>query len=400
MRERRRLTMTVLFLILICVPLLVHIAGNPPLMPFSENRTKAASPGIPQSLAGIQSFPMLYDTYLHDNFGLRNTLISINSWMKWRLHMQFMPFIIRGQSDWLFLGDHIDKTMTQCLGMYTLNEKDMALWIKGVAKIKRWIENRGMKFFLSIMPNKCRVYEELIPRAFRKRLGPTPLEQIKEYLNKESLDIGLVDPIKPMMNAKGKDDIYYKLDEHWNNIGAYASYKHLMSLIKPSYPEMSVLEEDDFNVLYHSYGMSGQATLISLSKYLHEYAPVLELKHPSHVTFNAKSDILWDSAPSWVYNVTNNTEAPKLLSYYDSALTEMFTPLRETFYKSIFLQRYLNRFDARVVETLKPDVVLVSMAERLVAMHILYKAPLFCYDIKSCERETGIDELIDLDAMH
>src|SRR5580658_2935048 len=76
-RDFAQILLVVLVAICLLLPSAIEIAGWG--KPMVENRTLAAAPGWPVSLADYRTFPQRLTAFVDDHFGLRSQLVRWNS---------------------------------------------------------------------------------------------------------------------------------------------------------------------------------------------------------------------------------------------------------------------------------------------------------------------------------
>jgi alginate O-acetyltransferase complex protein AlgJ len=219
------------------LPLASTISGIDYGSALNENRRLAKFPGWPSTWESLAAFPEGYDAYLKDNFGLRRLLLRGFTLAKLKVFQESShEDVLLGKNGWLFLnGKQVPRAYY--LGKVSLGESKRAAWRNWIAGKNAWLAERGIDHVFAVAPNKEWLYPEFAG------LGPslsgpgTLLDQLASDFRAHGQS-GLLDLRPVLLHMKPEHQLYYCLDTHWNNYGAYFGYAEIMSYLaqkKPAY---------------------------------------------------------------------------------------------------------------------------------------------------------------------
>ena len=221
--NRKHWMWIVMFVVVICVtpimgPVLVKASADENY----ENRITASKPEF--TVEKIESYPAEYEAYFNDNLPLRDKLILMNNSIKYYLFFS-SPHgeVVVGKDGWLFYNNLFDDNCIEAYkGMNLFTEAELQQIQNNLCNAQSELEKKGIEFVLFIAPNKERIYSEKMPECFGEPAEEYRTKQLIDYLQ-ENTDIRIVYPYDELMYTKELygQNIYYRLDTHWNEIGGY-----------------------------------------------------------------------------------------------------------------------------------------------------------------------------------
>ena len=150
------------------------------------------------------SFQKNYETYINDQFPLRDKWISLKSRSEYVLGKVENNGIIYGNNDELF--EKFD----------TIDEEKLK---NNINAINLFSKKNLDKVSLIIAPNSYEIYRENLPLGSRQIRQDAIIKEIYSSLKYTNN----IDVFNVLMKNKGKY-IYYKTDHHWTTYGAYLAY--------------------------------------------------------------------------------------------------------------------------------------------------------------------------------
>lgn len=177
----------------------------------SENRVLAKMPKLTWITITDGSFMSDFETYLADQFPMRDTLISIKTTCDRVLGKNKENGIYIGKNGFLFdsqteFSKEKVKRMTDAINSFIKKSK---------------IKNKAV----FIAPNSSYVYSDYFPEFLEMPSQKDMLSEIESNLNDS---VKVIDSCKVMKRgAKDNDKLYYKTDHHWTTLGAYEAFKSL-----------------------------------------------------------------------------------------------------------------------------------------------------------------------------
>src|SRR6266478_230660 len=220
----------------------------------AEQATLAPFPKIGPDLATIKAFPHSFKRYFQENFGFRKPLLYWHGVFKYSwLKVSSSPFVILGQGGWLFFADEASMESLRCSKPFT-NEQ-LAQWKRTLELRNEVLSKDGMKYLVVVVPDKHTIYPEYVPSAYARINEKSRREQLIEYLEANSR-LAIIDLTEPLKKAKTANEIYFRTDTHWNDLGAFVAYQEIGRQIGNWYPQIQLRSRSEFN-LAHAVSKSG-----------------------------------------------------------------------------------------------------------------------------------------------
>ena len=179
------------------------------------------------------SFQEDYESYINDQFPLRDNWISLKSMNEYILGKIENNGIIYGNDEELF--EKFD----------SLDEEKFK---NNVEAIKKFAENYYDKVSLMIIPSSYEIYKENLPMG-------SPIILQEELINKIynfSTFSNNIDVMKELLDNKNSY-IYYKTDHHWTTYGAYLAYCKFIDSINGNKVNLENFKEVELPNFYGTY---------------------------------------------------------------------------------------------------------------------------------------------------
>ncbi|MFZ6053178.1 alginate O-acetyltransferase AlgX-related protein [Halocola ammonii] len=225
---------TLIFLALLFLPGSLWLISTPETYFLQEKRPAFTVDSIYQG--NLSEVPGNTERYLEDHFGGRSMMIYGTNIYRVLIFKESGPMapVAVGKDGWYFyrgqgVGDQI-KNETQ------ISEGDLKLIEQNLLERKKWLEAHNTDFYIAFAPLKHSVYPEMLPRSLQPVNKPSKMQLLIDHLNKNT-DLKVINLQPPLIRAKDENQIYYKSDSHWNQIGAYTGYKTIVQSINEDYPE-------------------------------------------------------------------------------------------------------------------------------------------------------------------
>ena len=356
--------LSILFVMAVIFPGLMMITGFRTGQGTAENRVLAELPEF--SFSGITEYPKKFDEFINDQFPFRSKLTSWYGLMAYTLQASPNEKVVLGDKGWLFYNYTEDgAALNTLLGRNSLSEERVgaiAAWLQ--EKADR-LEAKGIEFLVFVAPDKERIYAELLSGKYGQPSENRPLRQITEYLEKKT-GVRIVYPYEALRSAKEEmpgDTLYYRMDTHWNDLGAYIGIKALADETGiASFPPVAQVR-----VAYEESEQSARdlADMMGIGSYLGTDR-VYSVRQYTDYPESEKT--------SWDYIVTNEDfygsvrtensrgDDRKLLVIRDSFGTAMIPYFAAQFKQTV--QTHLRSFSWADIEKEQPDIVIYEIVER------------------------------------
>lgn len=320
-----------------------------------ENRILAKMPVL--SLNTIRSFPGEYEDYYNDHAPFRNGIINLNNRIKYYV-LKDSPNdkVVLGKAGWMYLRQD---QITSYKRTNRYSEHTLEIAAKYWQNIYDYCKQDGAELIILIAPDKAEIYPEGLPKYIKRYSEkPNQAEQFSSFLN-ENTDVKVIYPKTAILEAKESmpdENVYYPLDSHWNQIGAYIGTRELARVIDdislPDISELSISRGKSVN-----FGIPGMIGINDIRPLGYDY--VVE-------GYNQGSRIVCYDDPRG-NNVRikseNSRSDKKILFLRDSFFTAM-EPYLATCYEEIYAPHYTLNYNSAMIEQEKPDYVVIEVVER------------------------------------
>ncbi|MEM7728134.1 MAG: hypothetical protein AAF311_02550 [Pseudomonadota bacterium] len=208
---------------LFLIPMLAHLGTDDINI---DNRT--LSP-IPSWNGSLQAWFSGWDSYLNDNFGLRNDWVRLNRDIRGLIGENPSDVAV-GKDGWLFLNN--EPYRAEFEGTSDWTQERVGIWIEALRQIRAAADDKGLPFAAVIATDKARMYPDKLPNDW----GSPSSRRFRDavYGHAEADEVGLIDH-EPLFK-KLKDTgllLYSPRDTHWNRNGAYEVAELLWDVLDP-----------------------------------------------------------------------------------------------------------------------------------------------------------------------
>lgn len=215
----------VIFIVLIASPLLcIRWSGDS----YSESEKRLLAPKPTMFLTDGTLNPKIgveFKNWLEDHIGLREVFININAAIKLKVfHQSPSDKVHIGKNGWYYYTQ--DENLQIATGEYTLTENTLQQILENHLVIKRKLAEKGIEYVIILPTSKVSIYPENL-RYGNGELRETPVDLVADYLEKNS-DLKIVRLKEVLLEAKKSQQVFFKTDTHWTQMGAYAAYKEII----------------------------------------------------------------------------------------------------------------------------------------------------------------------------
>jgi len=252
MRALLRTPATMVFLTLSLAPLALFGINGPWLGGGHGPALRAPVP-FPSRLVP-ETFRRI-STWFNDRIGMRFPLMVLDS--HWRFHVwdfRFRDQIIFGDGPWLFFNDDPAASaarMSDVRGRLRMPDAAIAQLDRQMTAVRAQLAQCGKTAFMLIAPNKQSIYPEEL-RAER-RYSRSRLDDVLGKLSPQARAM-VIDPRPELREQKTQHGVpvYYRVDSHWNNLGAYLAYQKIIATVAQAKPveraDLATLDGVDVHV--------------------------------------------------------------------------------------------------------------------------------------------------------
>lgn len=298
--------------------------------------------------------------YKTDNIPFKNQLIAINNSIDYFVFQKASnERVILGEDQWLFYdckddGDPIGSYQ----GTNLFTEADLLAIKNNCIAQRDFLASQGKEFVIFIVPNKERIYCEYLPDRYGKPADRYRTMQVVEYLW-ENTDLRVVYPYEELMETKRvlEENIYYKTDSHWNEIGGYVGARALLEELGIEMPEIT---EKQMKISGEKNRQGDLAKVLGLSKILQPFEVEYEVE--GYDTHDVRT-IQWDLKDKLCYRA-DGADPRKIYVFRDSFATAIADYVGSQFQESCLKYKLAYTYEDFREED--PDIFVVETVERYI----------------------------------
>jgi len=333
----------------------------------SEQRNLAPFPEPGTSLERWQTWPERLSSYYDDHLGFRDDLIRMYSWL-WveTLGQAPVPEVIVGKEGWFFLGD--DHAVAQHRGVVRTSAEHLERWRVALEARRDWLRARGSEYLLVLVPNKHTVYADKLPNYLAPVSEESQLGALVEYLEDRS-DIEVLDLREALAQARAREpngDIYHKTDTHWNDLGAYAASRAIVTALNQRFPELGGLESPPVRRRVEEGPGLGLPQILGLAGSFPQRATRLE-PWPARARVAPEFQSGYEARvrrqrPFAFETGRAGLHLPRAVVLRDSFANALIPYLSESFARTLYV--WTRAWPERLLERELPELVIQEIAER------------------------------------
>jgi alginate O-acetyltransferase complex protein AlgJ len=325
-----------------------------------EKRALTASPTWPSTLTEWAALPHAFDQYVNDHFGLRNELIALNSYSRYRLGVSASPKVLVGNRGWLFYISDVNWEFFR--GKNRLSDAELRQWLDRMEKHRNWLAERGIQFLILAAPVKESIYPEYLPYWLRREKAETQLDQIvRGAATRPGLTV--IDVRKQLLERKRETAVYQAFDTHWNDEGGFIAYTAIMQEIARRRPEIARLTRQSFELVPARRRQIQQdlAQMLGIDLFVQPECPVYIPRHLSTIDIKYLTSKTDENSPQLITTGIPNT--PKIILIRDSFSAAVLPYMEDTFGWLLVRHHQDGSFPQADIEKYRPDIVLLEARE-------------------------------------
>ncbi len=229
--------------------------------------------------------------------------------------------------------------------------------------------NRDAEIIYMIVPSPMTIYPELVPDYYTKGTGKTRYDQVKEGL--EAAGATVIDLRDTFTEHKNDEmPLYYHLDSHWADYGAYLAYVELFEHISKRYYYAKPRGIDEFSWTADYYTSADACLYLDIPQVqVKEYGYYREFKFedPSNITsvprYRGMQLIYNDLTTEEKYFNNNNPNLPSCMVFRDSYSAGIYDILPERMNKTHYIGMWNYAWQNWLIDSEKPEYVIYILSE-------------------------------------
>jgi alginate O-acetyltransferase complex protein AlgJ len=299
------------------------------------------------------NFPASLDAYIHDHFGFRGWLITLNGLLRARLlHTSTSAKVVLGKQGFMFYAGN--QSMENYTGPNTMSDCELESWILILERRQAWLASQGIPLFIVLAPDKQTIYPEMMADGVHHASRSSAdrwVDAIRARTN-----IPLIDLRPGLMREKQHQHVYHLTDSHWNPWGSYVAYRETLTGIAQAAPQLGERigkPVDAASLSTRPASIKGDLDrLLGLGVFAREKSQML--LPASEAPFTANDELLVGG--------TSNPAQPRIVLLRDSFASAMAAFLAPHF--SRIYGTTGQSLDPALIAREHPDLVVVEMVER------------------------------------
>jgi hypothetical protein len=353
------MALLILFFASIYMPPLAGLLSESVGVSQVEKRFLAQIPRMEFNRDSINTFPDRFEKYFSDNFAGRLAFIAGYSHLCYSIGLSPTKNVIIGKNGWLHFGD--EKEIKSYRKTNPFNAAQIAQWRWKMRLIKGYLEKRGVKLVFLIAPNKSSIYPEQMPDNINVVGKIGCFDQLSKVASE--LGIEFIDPRNDLAERKKRDEVYFRTDTHWNDLGAFVCYRLLMVSLGKRFPGLSPIPESSLGFttvdrgggdLFEILGLPTD-NVVDMAKTANLDKILGRLKNVGAADLPKKWNSPWD--------LDTGNVGPRALILRDSFANALL-PLLSMHFSHITARLDHGWLSSEIVEKEKPDVVIYEITER------------------------------------
>ncbi len=220
-----------------------------------------------------------------------------------------------------------------------------------------------------IIPSPMTIYPELVPQEYPKGTGKSRLDQVTEALSGAGATV--IDVRGIFMEHKNDEmPLYYHLDSHWADYGAYLAYTQLFEHISQKFPNAKPHGIDAFTWTADYYTSADAMLYLGIPQVdIKEYGYYREFKEGLHTSIKAVPryrgmQLIYseDTCNEIIFN-TKRSELPSCLVYRDSYSAGIYDLIPDRMNRTHYIGMWNYTWNNTYINTEKPDYVIYILSE-------------------------------------
>jgi hypothetical protein len=369
-RPKLDIALIALFLLGIYLPGAILVARHH--MATDPREVARDAPARPEpAVRSIARFPRYFRRHFRISFGFRDVLVRANALLKIKgLGVSPSRRIILGKEGWLYYWDEGEPEC--CTAADPFTSAELSQWARTLQTRRDWLARRGIRFLFVVAPDKHTIYPDRLPDYVRRYNPQSRLDQLLGALRKWS-NVDALDLRPSMMSSRSRCQLYYRLDTHWNQAGAFVAYQQIISGLNRWFPRARPLDWNSVTVTQEIGRYHDLADLSGLREGdLTEMAPYIAPKRQPRariVSGDARALEIENAVMDCFVTERPDAQIPSAVILRDSFGMSLVPFLSEHFGKAVYL--WTNNPDPDAVARQHPAVVIWEINERF----LMYSVP-------------------------
>jgi hypothetical protein len=301
---------------------------------------------------------------LATNFRWRHSLVHLYTSFRMRLGDRVFHEALIGKDGWIFY------TAASSIQDYQktnlLDRKKLDFLQKELDRLSVDLRQKGITLVVVIPPNKSTIYPQYMPDEIPILGEESRLDQFVERMRLAG-KTNLIDLRPALLNASKTQEVYFKVDTHWNDIGAYYGYHEILSFLSDFDSRLIPHPLSDYEYTYRGAWINPDLPFVlgipSLKEEQWTLVPAFRAQGTQTIRLKLAND-------AEIFRMIGQDDSlPTLLVFHDSFYSAYFSfsHLMEPHFHKITGILYNSDPDTWSLNWIaqeKPDIVMIEIVER------------------------------------
>lgn len=268
--------------------------------------------------------------------------------------------VLNGSDKWLFYKSKTDgDSIADYEGTNSFTTDELKQAIDKSKITQNEVEKRGIKFEITIIPNKENIYSEYMPETYKHSEISRTDNLIKKL--KEN-GVNVVSPKQELLDNHINYQLYYYYDTHWNQLGAYIGVKDVLAEWNIQMPNLSEcsIHKKNLRENYHYCGVDDLAQMVGL---ISLFDDEIEYEVDKSISMDWKR-FETEQNNFQISHFTNKKarQHEKILLVGDSFRSSMIPSLSQIFSDVYVVHR--DYYSENMLDEIGPDYLIAEYVER------------------------------------
>lgn len=293
------------------------------------------------------------------DFRWRKNLIDFYTSLRLNMGDKVYNNGVIGKGGWFFYTGEI--SIPDYQNTAPLQTGRLAKLQKNLDRLNMDLRKKSITLLVVIPPNKSTIYPQNMPAQIPVIGNPSRLDQLLEYMKLHG-DTTILDLRPTLFEASRSQDVYYKTDTHWNDVGAYYAYVEIMRTLALHYPLLTPHPISDFKYTYTGDSIRDLPSLMGLSSYAEENWVLV----PNFDIQLEEAKIVLPDERNIRTIINANKQLPNLLVFSDSYYGSLSHFIEPHFsrVKTIPFSNEDGVWSLDWIRREDPDIVVIELVER------------------------------------
>ena len=263
----------------------------------------------------ISFVPWSHLSSISTNFQWRRDLVHLYSAFRLYLGDHVFNTALIGKDGWIFFT--AGKSIQDYQKTDLLKEERLEFLQSELRQLSVDLEKRGITLLVVIPPDKSTIYPQYMPDEIPVIGEKSRLDQFIEQIRLGG-ETNIIDLRPALLAASQNQEVYFKVDTHWNDLGAYYGYYEILSFLSRFDARLTPHPLSDYEYTYRGDWINPDLPLVLGIPSLKEEQWILVPKFRVQETQTMKLELANDA--DILRTIGEDDSLPRLLAFHDSAL--------------------------------------------------------------------------------